>query len=305
MSILSVIISLIISLHKSLYQPTFAPLPIVRSVEAKNSNILTLPVKKLSGTQVPPIQSGAFLVIDQESGEVLVESDADVPLPPASTTKMMTAVVALEDMDPERIVTVPEDIDGIGSKMRLVPEEQIRIKDLIVGLLVHSSNDAAEMLAYSYEGGESGFIAAMNRKADDLAMNHTHYENASGLSSPRHLTTVRDLLILARYAMQNPKFSEIVKLKQAEVFSVDGKIAHKVETTNKLLGEVEGIEGIKTGWTEEAGECLVTQVTRDGHTILTALLRSPDRFAETKLLISWVFNGFHWETKPVEDWISG
>jgi serine-type D-Ala-D-Ala carboxypeptidase (penicillin-binding protein 5/6) len=299
MTLITAIISLLLTFHRSLYQPQFAPLPLVRQVEARNSQTITLPVKKLTGTLVPPIQAGAFLVIDQESAEVLVESNADVPLPPASTTKMMTAIVALEKMDIEKVVTVPDEIDGIGSKMYLVPGELIKIKDLIVGLLVHSSNDAAEMIALSYEGGEEAFIRAMNEKADELSMNHTHYENPSGLSSPQHLTTVRDLLVLARYAMKNSDFAEIVKLKQATVKSVDGKTTHTVETTNKLLGEVEGIEGIKTGWTEEAGECLVTQVTRDGHTILTALLRSPDRFTETKLLIAWVFDGFYWETKSV------
>ncbi len=302
MSWLTQVLAFIISVHTALYQPVFPPLPIVRQVEAQTPSTLTLPVKKLTGTQVPPIQAGAFLVIDQESGEVLAENDADLPLPPASTTKIMTAVVALENFNPETIVTVPEGIDGEGSVMRLETNEQIRIRDLITGLLVHSSNDAAEMLAYSFPGGKPAFVKAMNDKAKALSMFHTHYENPSGLYEPNHLTTVRDLLILARYAMKNPTFADTVKQESATLTSVDGKIVHQVETTNKLLGKIEGIEGIKTGWTQEAGECLVTQVTREGHTILTALLRSPDRFSETKTLIAWVFDGFHWETKPISEW---
>lgn len=302
MSIIAAIISFFLTVHKSLYQPTFPPLPLVRQVSAQAETTLTLPIKKLTGTNVPPIESGAFLVIDQESGEVLVESNADTRLSPASTTKMMTAIVALEFMNPTEIVTVP-DIEVEGSKMDLIPGEQIRVKDLVVGLLVHSSNDAAEVLADTFPGGKEAFVAVMNKKAYSLHMAHTHYENPSGLYHPQHLSTVRDLLILARYAMKNPEFSNIVKLKEATLYSTDGSITHQVETTNKLLDEVVGIEGIKTGWTQEAGECLVTQVTRDGHTILTALLRSPNRFAETKNLIAWVFDGFYWETKPLDQWL--
>lgn len=302
MSWIFTIITLLMSVHKTLYAPVFAPLPFVGRVEAKAQESLTLPVKRLTSTQLPPIEAGAFLVIDQESGEVLAENNADVPLAPASTTKIMTAIVALEKMEPERVVTVPEDLEAIGSKMELQPGEQIKIIDLVTGLLVHSSNDAAQMLAYSFDGGEEAFISAMNLKASELNLTKTHFENPSGLGSPGHLTTVRDLLILSRYAMKNEKFREIVKLEQATIKSVDSKIVHEVETTNKLLGQVEGIEGVKTGWTEEAGECLVTQVTRDGHTILTALLRSPDRFRETKELINWVYEGFYWETKTLDEW---
>lgn len=302
MSVITAIVAFFVLVHRTLYQPQFPPLPIVRSVSGQAKTTLTLPVRQLTGTVTPPIKAGAFLVVDQESGEVLAEHNADIPLPPASTTKMMTAIVALENMDQSEVVTVPENIDGKGSKMNLLPGERIRVGDLVTGLLIHSSNDAAEMLAYSFPGGEKSFVEAMNAKAKDLHMMRTHYENASGLSSPQHLMTVRDLLILARYAMKNKHFDITVRMREADITSVDGKITHHVETTNKLLGEVEGIEGIKTGWTEEAGECLVTQVTRDGHTILTALLRSPDRFTETKSLIEWVFKGFHWETKPLNEW---
>ena len=289
-------------IHTTLYRPHFAPLPILRAPPVETQLAFTLPVKKLSATQVPPIAAGAFLVIDRESGEVLAEKDADVPLPPASTTKIMTAVIALEHMDQDSVIQVPMDLTSEGSVMKLLPGEEIRVGDLITGMLIHSSNDAAEVLAHSYPGGEKEFVATMNEKAHMLGMIHTHYENASGLFELGHVMTVRDLLILARYAMKNSTFASIVSMKEATISSTDGKTTHHVETTNQLLGEVEGVEGIKTGYTEEAGECLVTQVTRDGHTILTAILKSPDRFTETKTLISWVYGGYIWDTRKIEDW---
>ena len=300
--ILQVIIQGFLLIHTSLYHPVFAPLPIARALPIEPASSFTLPIKKLTATQIPPIQAGAFLVIDKESGEVLAEKNADRELPPASTTKIMTAIIALEHMDQDQIITVPSGVPHEGSVMKLVEGEKIRTSDVVIGMLIHSSNDAAEVLARTFPGGSSAFIDAMNQKAQELGMIHTHYKNPSGLYEPGHVMTVRDLLILSRYAMQNGIFSAIVSQEKADIKSVDGKILHHVETTNQLLGTVPGVEGIKTGYTEEAGECLVTQVTRDGHTILTALLGSTDRFSETKTLISWVYDGFLWDTKTVEEW---
>lgn len=300
--IAATITQLFFLVHTTLYAPTFPPLPIVRPFPVELHQTFTLPVKKLTATQVPPIAAGAFLVIDKESGEVLAEKDADVPLSPASTTKIMTALIALEMMDQDQLLTVPADLPREGSLMNLEDGEQIRVRDVVTGLLIRSSNDAAELLAYSFPGGKDAFIFEMNKKARELGMIHTLYQNTSGLHEVGHVMTVRDLLILARYAMKNETFAQIVSQKSAVVYSADGKISHPIETTNQLLGTVDGVEGIKTGYTEEAGECLVTQVTREGNTILTAILKSPDRFMETKTLIAWVYNGFTWQTKTASQW---
>lgn len=300
--VLVTILHVFLLIHTTLYQPRFAPLPIVRAYPLEPASSFTLPIMKLTATQIPPIQAGAFLVIDMESAEVLAEKNADRELPPASTTKIMTAIIALEHMDQDEIITVPDDVPREGSVMKLVPGEHIRTSDVIMGMLIHSSNDASEVLARTFPGGSPAFIAAMNQKAQDLGMIHTHYKNPSGLYEADHVMTVRDLLILSRYAMKNGIFAAIVAQQQADIHSVDGKYLHQVETTNQLLGTVPGVEGIKTGYTQEAGECLVTQVTRDGHTVLTALLGSTDRFAETKTLISWVYDGFTWDTKTPQEW---
>lgn len=234
---------------------------------------------------------------------MLMEKQADSVLPPASTTKIMTAMVVLEQLDLKKIIKVPSDLEHEGSVMDLVPDEQITVESLLSGMLISSSNDAALLLARSIPGGEAVFVTRMNRKARELGMMHTHFNNASGLYDSGHTTTVRDLLILSRYAMQNyPIFRQIVGKKSAVLTSVDGSIIHKVETTNKLLGVIDGIEGIKTGYTQESGECLVTSVTRQGHTIYTAMLGSQDRFGETQKLIDWVFSNFAWVSKPLDEW---
>lgn len=301
MSLITVIFSFLLSIHQSLYFPKFPSIPVIRMISEKPQTTLTLPVKKLTGTQVPPIEAGAFLVIDQNSGEVLAENKADLELPPASTTKIMTAVVILEQFNLNQQITIPSDFPK-DNNLGLKRGEIYFVNDLLRGVLVHSSNEAAELLASNFVGGRTAFIAAMNAKAKQLGMIHTHYSNPTGLPENGHVMTVRDLLILARYAMKLPTFAGDVGLQTTTLTTVDGKARHQTQSTNLLLGKVSGIEGIKTGYTEEAGECLVTQVTRDGHTILTALLRSPDRFRETETLINWVFDGFHWETKPLSQW---
>lgn len=297
----SLLVSLF-TLHQQLYFPSFPTLVSPKPIAIVEPSSLTLPVTRLGSVSAPLLQSTAYMAIDQASGVELAARNADVQLFPASTTKMMTALIALDHYDLDTVLTVPENLPSEGSVMHLVAGEQIKVKDVLAGLLIHSSNDAANLLADQYPGGMSAFVAKMNEKAAAFHMAKTHYENPSGLYSSAHVTSVRDLLILAREAMQQPTFRSFVKEQHVVVKSVDGAIVHDLVTTNQLLGTVQGVEGIKTGWTEEAGECLVTQVTRDGHTVLIALLKSPDRFAETKKLLEWVYGNYHWETKAIDLW---
>ncbi len=284
-----------------LYHPVFAPVPQINAKDIGNVQIaLTLPTSLRLST--PNVLAQAAFVIDASSAEVLYESKADTPLFPASTTKIMTALIVLESMKLDSIASVSATPARDGSHMGLLVGERIKVKDMLAGLLIDSANDAADTFAHNYPGGPDAFVARMNQKARELGLTHTHYTNVIGYSDPNHVTSVRDLVILGREAMKNPDFSHYAGLESLTVTSVDQTIVHKLQTTNELLGKYDGMEGIKTGWTEEAGECFVAQATRGNQTIITAVLGSPDRFGETKKLLDWAFASYRTETKPLTEW---
>ena len=249
----------------------------------------------LRGEASFPILSGqAALVVDISSGVSLYEKDPDKRLLPASTTKIITALVALDNYSLGDILKVGQiKIDG--QKMGLRYSEEISVENLLYGLLIYSANDAAEVLAQGYMGGRETFVDEMNQKAKDLHLENSLFSNPSGLDGNEHFTTARDLLTVSEYAMKNPEFAKIVSTKEKTIKSVDGKISHKLVNINELLGKVEGVLGVKTGWTENARENLVTYIERDSHKVMLVLLGSQDRFGETKELIDWIFNNYSWE----------
>jgi D-alanyl-D-alanine carboxypeptidase len=149
---------------------------------------------------------------------------------------------------------------------------RITIKNILYGLLVHSGNDAALALAENFPGGYAGFVSAMNQKARDLHMDHTTFKNPSGVEQYGHTTTARDLAILAGVALDNPVIADMAKTKLITVTDVTGQIVHRLETTNELLNVVPGLVGLKTGWTTNAGECLVSVVERDSHRVVVVVL---------------------------------
>ncbi len=298
--LLSLLITTFLSWHTALYEPQLPQLPVVSDFVLDPT--LTLAQKRLTGDAIPLTLAQSFIVMDLHSGEILLEKNADVRLFPASTTKVMTALVALEAFDLSSVASVSATISRDGSHMGLLPGERITIENLLAGLLIQSANDAASTLAAAYPGGEKAFVAKMNETANKLSLRNTHFTNPIGFSEPGHVTSVRDLVILSKEAMKQPGFAKLVSLKQKTVANVDGTISHKLTTTNELLGRLDGIEGIKTGWTQESGECFVAQATRGDQTLLTAVLNSPNRFQETKNLIEWTFANYTVETKPLSSW---
>jgi len=239
----------------------------------------------------------AALAVDLNSGINLYEKDPVRPLLPASTTKIVTALVAMDFYEPQTPLIVGK-VNVEGQKMGLMAGEVITVEDLLYGLLVYSANDAAEVLAANFPGGRDTFIAAMNLKAKQLHLDDTYFSNPSGLDGNGHVSTARDLIRVAEVAMRNENFKKIVGTKEKEVSSLDGKIKHRLVNINELLGKVDGVLGVKTGWTENARENLVTYLERDGKRIMIALLASQDRFGETEELINWIFNNYHWQ--PVQ-----
>lgn len=260
-----------------------------------------LPVSKF--TARPQLTAKAYVVIDKESGALLYAKNPDQQLYPASLTKMMTAMVALDTYPLDRVITINEESEAIGTTIHLQKGERITVEQLLRGLLIASGNDAAFALANAYPAGYQGFIEKMNEKAQSLHMNNTTFKNASGVEQEGHLTTVRDVATLTKEAMKLPFFRDTVSRQSMTLHDIDGRFTHDVKTTNKLLGVVEGIEGVKTGFTTEAGECLITQTTRNNHTIITAMLGSQDRFGESARLIAWAYANHEWNLYRFSDWL--
>ena len=243
----------------------------------------------------PVVSAQGVLAVDLSSGISLYEKNADSPLLPASTTKIITALVALDNYPLDMTIKVG-NVRVDGQKMGLKFGEEMKVEDLLYGLLVYSANDAAEVLALNFPGGRENFIAAMNKKAGELSLNHSKFYNPSGLDGLGHVSTARDLVRVSEVAMRNSEFSKIVGTKDIVVKSVDNRILHRLTNINVLLGTVPGVLGVKTGWTENARENLVTYIERDGHKVFIAILGSQDRFGETKELIDWIFANYNWQS---------
>ena len=269
------------------------------------------PVPVISKDATFPIFSAqGVLAVDLPSGVSLFEKDADKALLPASTTKIVTALVAMNSFNKDDVIEIG-NIAIEGQKMGLKKGEKITVSDLLYGLLVYSANDAAEALAQNYctphslgdvgQCGRNAFILAMNNFAKSLHLENTNFTNPSGLDGVGNhiVSTARDLIRVSTYAMKDSEFAKIVAIKEITVKSIDGKVAHRLVNLNELLGKVPGVLGVKTGWTESARENLVTYIERDGHKIMIAVLGSQDRFGETKELINWIFANYLWQEVKV------
>lgn len=283
--------------------------PLVQEINIDLPTPAAYPVN-FTGKRPPFLTAHSVLVLDQDSAVVLYQKNARGKLLPASTVKMMTALVVLSHYQLNEVLTVGK-ANWEGQDMELQEGERISVRALLYGLLVGSANDAAQVLAQSYPGGQQAFVVAMNKKTEELNLFDTYFANPTGLDTdeqgnllPNHsFTTTLDLARLTIQALSNPVFAQIVATSQIVVSDVTGKITHRLFNINQLLGRIEGIKGVKTGWTEEAGECLVSFVERDGKRIVAVVLGSEDRFGETARLIKWVFANYEWEriTPATED----
>jgi D-alanyl-D-alanine carboxypeptidase len=252
-------------------------------------------VPVLTGNEEKPeFSAQAVYAIDTDSYTDLYEKNTDIRFYPASTTKIITSLVALDYYPLDSLITVNQ-VTVPGQKMNLVKGEQLTALNMLYGLLVYSANDAAEVIGDNYPGGKEAFVAAMNAKAQSLNMTNSTFTNPSGLDDSNQLTTARDLARAAMAGINNTTFKMIVGTKNKTVSSIDGQIVHKLKNINQLLGTVEGVEGVKTGWTENAKENLVTYINRNDKKIMIVLLGSSDRFGETKKLIDWLYNNYTWE----------
>lgn len=282
-----------------LINPSFPTPPVIQEPVLRPVSILLpdpSPYPVNSGTKPPYISAKFVYAIDTQSMATIYLKNPDQKMRPASTTKIMTALVAMESLKSDTIVTSAKTTEAIGKTIKLKSGEHIGFDDMLYALLLESGNDVAYALAENYSGGYPEMVKAMNIKAQKLGMENTVFKNVSGIDQYQHETTARDMVVLASQAIKIPLFAEIVSTKQKEIKTLDGNISHQLKNTNELLGVVEGVKGIKTGLTELAGENLITLIDRDGHQIIIGLFGSLDRFGETKKLIDWIFTNHEWTT---------
>ena len=264
------------------------------AVKSATTSTLLIPQTKANAVPAPDLTAKAIYIFDPDSGTQIYEKNSIAPFYPASTTKLMTALVALGEYNTDQVLTVKSAGNALGQSIHLSAGDKLTVENLLYGLLVDSGNDAAVALAENYPGGYTQFIAKMNQKARDLNLKSTHFTNVTGLVNADHYTSAADLTVIAREAIGNATIRKIVSTKSISFTDVTGTKKFNIESTNKLLG-MEGVKGLKTGWTPESGECLVTLVTRNGKSILITLLGSTDRFGESAKLINWVYANSTWE----------
>ena len=273
------------------------PTPVI-TPESSFMPLLTPPPWRLAeASSAAEMTAKAVILYDVPSATILYENNQSLPLPPASTTKIVTALVALNNFSPAEEVIVPAACLNInGSQMSLVADESITVLNLLYGLLVASASDAACALANHGGLTTETFVNLMNEEALRIGTTQTHFTNVIGLDevNGEHTSTAEDLLKITQAALRNETFRLIVATRNITVSSVDAKKWHTLKTTNELLGSLPGITGVKTGLTEKARGCLIAHYERDGRDLISIVLGSDDRFGETKSLLSWALNSYRW-----------
>ncbi len=241
----------------------------------------------------PVVSAEGVLVKDLETHTILYKKNENEKLPIASTTKIMTALIASSYFQYSDILEV-KDLSGVsGSNMGLKLGEKLTFRSLLYGLLLNSGNDAAFVIAQNYPGGASNFIAEMNKKSSELGLQNSRFANPAGFDQPNHYSSAMDLDYISEMAIKDPFILKVVGTSVSQVSSVDQTVIHNLKNVDILLGQ-NGFIGIKTGFTPAAKENFVGLVSRDGHRILTVVLGSDDRFGETEKLVDWVFTNFEW-----------
>lgn len=233
--------------------------------------------------------SRAECVAEISSRRFLFDRNADVDLPMASTTKVLTAIIVIDDCSLDETISIPKEAEGVeGSSAYLRAGDEYTVRDLLYGLMLRSGNDCAETLALHHSGSIKAFAQAMNEKASSLGAEHSRFVNPHGLPAKGHYTTARDLALIAAYAMENETFREIVSCKYYQPRHWQNK--------NKMLWNYEGAIGVKTGFTVAAGRCLVTSAERDGMKLVCVVLNSPQMYERTAELLDEAFRSYRMVT---------
>ena len=254
----------------------------------------TIEVTASNVSELPKINSRRYIVYDRISKSMIIGKNEDVKSAMASTTKIMTTIVILEKADLNETVTVSVKAGGTGgSRLGLKRGDKASVKDLLYGLMLRSGNDAAVALAEHVGGSVKEFAELMNEKAAELGLTNTHFVTPHGLDDPNHYTTALELAKLTDYAMDNETFARIVGTKSTTIYI--NNQPRQINNTNELLGVLNGVVGVKTGFTNNAGRCLVTETKRNNMDIITIVLGADtkkDRTKDSVNLIEYTFSKY-------------
>ena len=282
-------------------QENAAYLSSISSLWLTNPNFL--PVRNWE-VDDPEIEAAAVLISNiaessslSSKNKILYQKNIDTPLPIASLTKLMAAIIVLDNINLGEEVVISENaVNAYGARGGLVVNEKITVRNLLYALLIESSNDAAVALAEAVQTSAGmNFVDLMNKKAEELELKNTHFADPSGYL-PDNISTARDLARLAKYIFNYPLILEISKTPNINLTSVDGAVKHYLSNTNELLKDLPDIVGGKTGYTQEARGCFVL-ITRQSEKdyLVTIILGAQERFLEAQKLIEWVKRAYRWE----------
>ena len=237
------------------------------------------------------ISAKAAFLMDADTGAILYQKNPDLRLPPASTTKVMTAIVALENDQLDSVVCATKDASRVQPcKVEIRSGEKWRMDDLLRCTLLNSANDACVVIAEGSAGSIANFTRRMNLKAKKIGANNTHFSNPHGLDQRNHYSTARDLVLIFKYAIHNPTFREIVQTESMSIQGPNQRLIY-LRNHNKLLGRYAGMIGGKTGYTRRASKCFVGEAQQNGKNLLVCVLGSKNHFKDVVTLLDFGFNG--------------
>jgi D-alanyl-D-alanine carboxypeptidase (penicillin-binding protein 5/6) len=283
--------------HGSSPSPKAAGKPTPRPGAASRPTAAAIPPTLIVGPRplaphrfVPPLSARAAILLDARTGRVIWALRPHLRRPIASTTKIMTAVLALEKLGPRDLVTIDPSVPRVAPfREGLVAGQRVRAWKLFYGLLLFSGNDDALALAIGTAGSRGGFVAEMNREARRLGLRDTHFSTPSGVVDRDNYSTAWDLAALTRYALRNPRFRAIVRTRAKHVPWPAPTFEKIYLNKNALLTQYRGADGVKTGWTTKAGHCLVASAQRGGAHLIAVVLAAPNRYSDAARLLSYGF----------------
>lgn len=265
------------SWHRDIFasQTPIIPVPNYPAPYLKDKNVL------------PTLSAQGAYVIDLATATPVFARQEHKLFLPASTTKVITALTAYDHFNLDSVLTVKR-IMTEGQTVDFVTSEKLTFENLLYAILVHSGNDAAYVIADNFPGGERAFVEAMNKKAEMLGMKNSHFENPAGLDRFGQHTSPYDLVLAGRSLLANKRLANMVSIKNITITDVDFTHFHRLSNVNELLGDLPGVGGLKTGYTIDAGENLITLYKSNGHEFLLVIMKSEDRFQDTRQLIQWL-----------------
>ena len=243
--------------------------------------------------QAPEVSAKSAVLMDASTGQVLYQKSAFVRLPMASTTKIMTAVIAIESLDLQKEIEISPKATNIeGSSVYLYPNEKLTLESLLYAVLLESANDAASAIAIAVSGSIEAFADKMNEKAEQLGLCNTHFENPHGLDSEKHYTTAYDLAKLSSYALSNETFRKICSTYKKTIPLKGDEGVRVLLNHNKMLDLYQGAIGVKTGFTKKSGRCLVSAAERDGLLLVAVTLNAPNDWKDHTAMLDFGFSRY-------------